>query len=57
MKREQAILGVDAAQFATVEDAAINVDDDLLGGGIGASGGNAAFETQFPDITTTNEVQ
>jgi len=49
LKREQALLGDDAAQFATVADAALDADDDLLGGG------NAAFETQFPDITTTNE--
>lgn len=54
-KREEAILGADAHQFATVEDADLDDDDDLLGGGIGSHGGNAAFETQFPDITSPNE--
>lgn len=51
LQREKAVLGDDANQFASVEDG----DDDLLGGGIGATGGNATFETQFPDITSPNE--
>ncbi|KAK3940798.1 clathrin light chain [Diplogelasinospora grovesii] len=55
LEREKAILGDDANQFATVEDAGFDDDDDLLGGGGGASSGNAAFESQFPDITSTNE--
>ncbi|KAK0626479.1 clathrin light chain [Immersiella caudata] len=55
LKRERALLGDDAAQFASVEDSALGGDDDLLGGGMGATSGSAAFETQFPDIATTNE--
>ncbi|KAK0635678.1 clathrin light chain [Bombardia bombarda] len=56
LEREKAILGADANQFATVEDAGFDEDDDdLLGGGIGATGGDAAFESQFPDITSPNE--
>lgn len=55
LKREQALLGDDARQFATVEDSALDGgDDDLMGGGDDTPG-NAAFETQFPDITSTNE--
>ncbi len=57
LEREKAILGEDANQFATVEDAGFDEgDDDLLGGGIGASSGSAAFASQFPDITSSNEV-
>ncbi|KAK4114933.1 hypothetical protein N656DRAFT_728031 [Canariomyces notabilis] len=56
LERERAILGEDASQFATVEDAGIDEgDDDLLGGGISSSSNNAAFESQFPDITSPNE--
>ncbi|GAB1314898.1 Clathrin light chain [Madurella fahalii] len=56
LEREKAILGDDANQFATVEDAGFDEgDDDLLGGGISSPGGNAAFESQFPDITSSNE--
>ncbi|KAK0674083.1 clathrin light chain [Cercophora samala] len=57
LEREKAILGDDANQFATVEDAGFDEDDDdLLGGGISASGNNnAAFDSQFPDITSPNE--
>ncbi|KAK3366018.1 clathrin light chain [Lasiosphaeria ovina] len=55
LEREKAILGDDANQFATVEDAGFDDDDDLLGGGIGATGGDAAFESQFPDITSGSE--
>ncbi len=55
MEREKAILGADANQFATVEDADFDEgDDDLLGGGGG--GNNAAFEAQFPDLSSPNEV-
>lgn len=54
LEREKAILGDDANQFATVEDAGFDDDDDdLLGGGGG--GNNAAFNSQFPDISTPNE--
>ncbi|KAH6626852.1 clathrin light chain [Chaetomium sp. MPI-SDFR-AT-0129] len=58
LEREKAVLGDDAHQFATVEDAGFDEgDDDLLGGGEGVAspGNNAAFESQFPDITSTNE--
>lgn len=55
LKREQALLGDDAKQFATVEDAGPDADDDLLGGG-GAASGDARFESQFPDIGSPNEV-
>ncbi|AEO63270.1 a7854a04-24a9-446c-b526-97c9e27bcf29 [Thermothielavioides terrestris] len=57
LEREKAILGEDANQFATVEDAGFGEgDNDLLGGGGGdALGGNAAFESQFPDISSRNE--
>ncbi|KAK0739670.1 clathrin light chain [Apiosordaria backusii] len=57
LEREKAILGDDANQFATVEDAGFDDDDDdLLGGGISAPGNNnAAFDSQFPDITSPNE--
>lgn len=51
LAREKAILGDDANQFATVEDAGL--DDDLLSGG---DSGNVQFESQFPDITQ-NEVR
>jgi hypothetical protein len=59
LEREKAILGDDANQFATVEDAGFDEgDDDLLGGGgITSPGGNAAFESQFPDLTSSNEVR
>ncbi len=59
LEREKAILGADANQFATVEDADFDEDDDdLLGGGSGGGGGgnNAAFEAQFPDLSSPNEV-
>ncbi|KAK3359385.1 clathrin light chain [Lasiosphaeria hispida] len=55
LEREKAILGDDAHQFATVEDADFDDDDDLLGGGVGAPSGNVAFESQFPDIAGPNE--
>jgi hypothetical protein len=59
LEREKAVLGDDATQFATVEDAEFDDgDDDLLGGGGGVSspGNNAAFESQFPDLSGPNEV-
>ncbi|KAH7246813.1 Clathrin light chain [Fusarium solani] len=50
LAREKALLGDDADQFATNDDAAAFVDaeGDLLG-----SGGNeqSTFESQFPDLT------
>lgn len=51
LDREKAILGDDAQQFEAV-------GDDLLGDGAGddvLSGGNTAFEAQFPDITHVNQ--
>lgn len=59
LEREKAVLGDDAHQFATVEDAGFDEgDDNLLGGGEGVAspGNNDAFESQFPDITSPNEV-
>ncbi|KAM7208802.1 clathrin light chain [Naviculisporaceae sp. PSN 640] len=56
LEREKALLGDDAHQFATVEDAGFDDDDnDLLGGGVAPTGGDSAFESQFPDITSPNE--
>jgi len=50
LAREKAILGDDANQFATVEDAGIG-DDDLLGGGESSNVQfESRFESQFPDI-------
>lgn len=57
LEREKAVLGDDANQFATVEDADFDDNaDDLLGAGMASPGGNAQFESQFPDITSPNEV-
>ncbi len=64
LRREKAVLGDDANQFATphdnlatVEDA---VDDDLLGGGSTSAGndigGMTNFESSFPAIDSQNEV-
>lgn len=57
LAREKAILGDDAKQFSsysTVEDG--EGDDDLLGGGGDfATGGDATFDKQFPDIMSPNE--
>ncbi|KAL2135356.1 hypothetical protein VTI74DRAFT_8882 [Chaetomium olivicolor] len=56
LEREKAILGEDANQFATVEDAGFDDDNDLLGGGgVSSPGNNAAFESQFPDISSPNQ--
>ncbi|KAI0124351.1 clathrin light chain [Xylariales sp. AK1849] len=57
LARERALLGDDATQFASGNDAAAFTDpssDDLLGGG-DASGEGAQFESQFPDISSGNE--
>lgn len=58
LAREQALLGDDAAQFATSNDSAAFVDtsDDLLGGGGDASIEQSQFQNQFPDINAGNEV-
>ncbi|KAI1803390.1 clathrin light chain [Daldinia bambusicola] len=55
LARERALLGDDATQFTTGNESAALADpssDDLLGGG-GAE--SAQFESQFPDISTSNE--
>ncbi|KAI1079277.1 clathrin light chain [Whalleya microplaca] len=54
LARERAILGEDATQFTTGAESAALADpssEDLLGGG----GENAQFESQFPDLSTTNQ--
>ncbi|KAI2608503.1 clathrin light chain [Hypoxylon fragiforme] len=54
LARERALLGDDATQFTTGTESAALADpssDDLLGGG----GENVQFESQFPDINTSNE--
>lgn len=57
LARERALLGDDATQFATSNDAAAFEDasDDLLGGG-DAGGETAQFDSQFPDLGAGNEV-
>ncbi|KAL2263010.1 hypothetical protein VTK26DRAFT_8602 [Humicola hyalothermophila] len=56
LEREKALLGDDANQFATVEDAGLDAGaDDLLGAGLASPGGTAQFESQFPDIASQNE--
>lgn len=56
LAREKALLGDDAEQFTTNNDAAAfaDADDDLLGG----AGGNeqSTFESQFPDLTQPEAV-
>ncbi|KAI5867134.1 clathrin light chain [Durotheca rogersii] len=60
LARERALLGDDATQFTTGTESAVLMDassapladDDLLGG----SGEDAQFQSQFPDITASNEV-
>ncbi|KAI0852569.1 clathrin light chain [Daldinia vernicosa] len=54
LARERALLGDDATQFTTGNESAALADpssDDLLGGGAES----AQFESQFPDINTSNE--
>jgi hypothetical protein len=57
LAREKAMLGDDADQFATGHEGAAfkDGDDDLLGGG-NSGAQDSAFESQFPDISGTNEV-
>ncbi|KAI1133914.1 clathrin light chain [Hypoxylon sp. FL0543] len=53
LARERALLGDDATQFTTGNESAVLADptsDDLLGGGE-----SAQFESQFPEISTSNE--
>ncbi|KAL7625578.1 Clathrin light chain [Parahypoxylon ruwenzoriense] len=58
LARERALLGDDATQFTTGTESAVlrdapsaTIDDDLLGEG----GEDAQFQSQFPDISTSNE--
>lgn len=55
LAREKAILGDDADQFATSEDAAAfgDASGDLLGGGDNA---DSTFESQFPDLASPTAV-
>jgi hypothetical protein len=55
LAREKAVLGDDANQFATSDDAnAFNESGgDLIGGGNTAE---ATFESQFPDLTSPSAV-
>jgi Clathrin light chain len=55
LAREKAILGDDANQFATSDDAAAFPDDNDLLGGTGPVA-STSFESQFPDISSANEV-
>lgn len=64
LKREEAILGDDAKQFAQPNDRLATVeddDDDLLGGGGGNNfqdslgGDDTGFESSFPALDTTND--
>ncbi|KAF9870830.1 clathrin light chain [Colletotrichum karsti] len=60
LAREKALLGEDANQFATSEDAVAfgAGDDDLLGGAGGSSNviaEESTFESQFPDLANQNE--
>ncbi|KAI1811355.1 clathrin light chain [Poronia punctata] len=56
LARERALLGDDATQFTTGNESAALADpsDDLLGEGSPA--GSAQFESQFPDITSNDQV-
>ena len=58
LAREKALLGDDADQFKTNQDAAPadETGDDLLGGGPGANA-QSTFESQFPDIITEQPVR
>lgn len=58
LAREKALLGDDADQFKTTEDATAPVgetNDDLLGGAPDANA-QSTFESQFPDITAEQPV-
>lgn len=57
LAREKALLGDDADQFKTDQDAAPvgDTNDDLLGGGTGTNA-QSTFESQFPDITAEQPV-
>ncbi|KAI1349521.1 clathrin light chain [Xylaria sp. FL0043] len=56
LARERALLGDDATQFATGNETAALADasDDLLGGD--GAAGDAQFESQFPDLTSNEQV-
>ncbi|KAI0445409.1 clathrin light chain [Xylaria telfairii] len=55
LARERALLGDDATQFTTGNESAALADtsDDLLGGGDSAD--NAQFESQFPNLASTEQ--
>ncbi|KAI1112605.1 clathrin light chain [Nemania sp. NC0429] len=57
LARERALLGDDATQFTTGNESAVLAADpseDLLGGD--SSAGNAQFETQFPDLASSEQL-
>ncbi|MBE3044634.1 hypothetical protein IMZ48_19150 [Candidatus Bathyarchaeota archaeon] len=58
LAREQALLGDDADQFKTSENASPvdDTNDDLLGGAPSANA-QSTFESQFPDITAEQPVR
>lgn len=56
LAREKAVLGDDADQFASAQDASAFVetnDDDLLGGG---EQPQSTFDSQFPDLAEPSAV-
>ncbi|KAI1313090.1 clathrin light chain [Xylaria venustula] len=57
LARERALLGDDATQFATGNEnvALADPSDDLLGGDDNGAG-DAQFESQFPDLTSNEQV-
>lgn len=57
LAREKALLGDDADQFKTNEDAAAGgeIGDDLLGG-VSDANAQSTFESQFPDIVAEQPV-
>ena len=55
LARERALLGEDASQFATNQDAAaLGSGNDLLGDSGAAA--ESSFEAQFPDIAAEGQV-
>ena len=55
LAREKALLGDDAQQFATNDDAGVGSgSDDLIGGNDAAQ--QSTFESQFPDLASPSAV-